>query len=188
MTTLKDEFKWKRDVQLKYDLYARTYDVLYRSEQWDKYKLIVENLKSKLKCRVLVDAGCGTGLLYEYLSKYSFDIETYVGLDISFEMVKRAKSKFSNVINVDLINADIEYTPLRSSCSNITLSITVFNNLYDIDRGLNELLRITKPGGTVIVTIFKRGEKVEEVLDRVRGKFKRLPGESKDYMFSRVKA
>ena len=188
MTTLRDEFKWKRRVQLKYDLYARTYDELYRSEQWDKYKLIVKSIKSKFKCKVMVDAGCGTGLLYEYLSKHGFNVETYVGIDISFEMVKRAKLKLSNTLNVELVNADIEYTPLRSSCSNITLSITVFNNLYDVSKGLNELLRITKPGGTIIVTIFKRGEKVDEILDKVRGKFRTLPYESKDYMFSYAKS
>lgn len=175
------EVDWKKSVQLKYDMYANTYDILYREEQWGKYSSIKPLIRPN--ARILLDAGCATGLLYEYLLQVTpSSLHTYIGVDISLEMVKKAKLKFTMDPKVDFINADAEYMPLKDNSIDVALSITVFNNLYDVERGLRELLRVVRHDGIVVVTIFKRDENTPLMVRKLKDKLRLIESESKDYI------
>ncbi len=53
------------------------------------YKMI-QNLLSKNKCKTILDVGCGTGRYVIKLSEIGLDIS---GIDISIDMIKKAKMK-----------------------------------------------------------------------------------------------
>ncbi len=56
--------------------------------------------------KTILDVACGTGVLIpEYINR---NIKSYVGIDISHNMIEIAKSKFSGCDNVELICADAE--------------------------------------------------------------------------------
>lgn len=176
--------RWKREVMLKYDKSASTYDKLYAQEQYEKFRVIEENYPTW--CRKILDAGCGTGLFLEYFSKILTETYYYVGLDLSLEMLKLASLKLERYRqNVDLIQGDIEYAPFRKSSFPCTFSITVFDNLYDPEVGLKELLRSTKKGGSIVLTLLKKGSLTGKL--KLEG-FSKLetPEACKDHVYVRV--
>ena len=52
----------------------------------------------------VLDIGSGFGDLYLYTLRKKISLESYVGIDISNEMIKFSKEKFSNFGNVDFFN------------------------------------------------------------------------------------
>ena len=65
-----------------YNSIAKGYDELYSEEQEIKHRIIKENLKIK-NTDLLLDVGCGTGLL-------DFNCNT-IGMDPSFELLRQNK-------------------------------------------------------------------------------------------------
>ncbi|RLG57325.1 MAG: malonyl-[acyl-carrier protein] O-methyltransferase BioC, partial [Hadesarchaea archaeon] len=94
-----------RKLQLKqrYDETAKIYDKRYEEIQHAKYRLVLENLPSKIKR--LLDLGCGTGMFLNELSSRS---EFVVGLDVSSEMLEVAKGRAGRA---HLVLADADALP-----------------------------------------------------------------------------
>lgn len=142
-------------VRTKYRATHTSYDELYREEQRSKYDKIVEIIKLD---GIVLDLGCGTGLLQEYLAErgYLGKVKTLIGLDLTREMIMLAKTKIRK-INVDhlidYIEADAENIPLRQNSTDITISVTVLNLLEDPCKALEEIDRVTRH--KAVITILK---------------------------------
>jgi len=65
-----------------------------KKSQEIRFKILTEigNLKNK----IILDYGCGTGDLYQFLKKY--EIREYVGYDINHKMIERAIQKYPDGI------------------------------------------------------------------------------------------
>jgi SAM-dependent methyltransferase len=74
----------------------------------------------------ILDFGCGTGYLYEFLEKKNFKGK-YLGIDISNEAITIAKKKFFKKKNAKFKNQDIFTQPLRKKYDYIIINGT-FNN------------------------------------------------------------
>ena len=135
---------------LDYDMLSRCYDELYGEEQRDKYRAVV-NLIGCGSSDVLLDAGCGTSLLLDYLRNVGFRYKLYVGLDKSIGMLKVAKSRLDSLSN--LIQADIHRLPIRDKACDVTLSVTVIHHLNH-DEALKEFKRVTRR--MILVTQHRR--------------------------------
>jgi len=126
------------------------YDELYREEQYAKYKCLLEVLGA-LKGSLL-DAGCGTGLLYEYFEARGFlERLIYVCMDPLHEMLVRAKSRVNSPL-VLLVESYAEKIPLRDSVFDYVVSISTWGAISDKAGALRELKRVAKQGGLVVVT------------------------------------
>ncbi len=127
------------ELQRKYNSTAPIYNTRYREIQETKYETMID---FPVGGRVL-DIGCGTGLLYEFL-----DHEHYVGIDFSFKMLK--KGQFSNKIL-----ADCDALPFQNEIFDYAFSFTVLQNLrtYTI---IDEAHRVLKRGGTFVLTTLKK--------------------------------
>ena len=83
-------------VKKHFDIIAKTYDSHYKV----KHKFYYKNLKKLLaymipKNKIVFEVGCGTGDLLNYVvPKKGF------GMDISGEMIKKAKLKYKNHANL----------------------------------------------------------------------------------------
>ncbi len=73
------QWKEKRKIMQRYDLTAHMYDERYAEEQKAKFERALEAVKIPSKSLVL-DIGCGTGLLFKHLSSAP---EGIVGVDLS---------------------------------------------------------------------------------------------------------
>jgi len=96
-----------------------------------------------------IDVGCGTGNLVLHLSDTA---EHVIGLDISLEEVRRARSKQreSGIHNVGFLVADVNNMPFRdSACDYVSSRYTLHHT--DLNTTLPELRRLLRPGGRLFL-------------------------------------
>ena len=104
---------------------------------------------SQLEGKIL-DAGCGTGLVNDFL-KQQPAFKHIDGMDISQEMLDEARkrSSYDRLFTADLTNTidvvDAHYDAI--------ISVGTFTHGHVGPSGLRELLRCTKPGGIVCISV-----------------------------------
>ena len=141
-----------------YDAVAKIYDLQYGREQRMKMEFALKNLHLKFKSLVL-DVGCGTGILFEYLSG---KVEILVGIDISKNILKKAKEKLEGVDNVFLIQADADHLPFPSEVFDAIFAVTLLQNMPSPITTLKEMGRVAKSGAPILVTGLKKGFSFED--------------------------
>ncbi len=140
----------KREVKESYDnLGARLYDLRYEEEQGEKYETVLAEVEVK-EHEIILDNGCGTGLLFEYLST------TAVGLDISSSLLSKALTRIQDVDDKHLIQGDAENLPLRDHVFSRVFAITLIQNTPNTARTLEEISRVGYRGTIVVVTALKK--------------------------------
>jgi len=108
---------------------------------------------SEVKSGVYLDAGCGTGNLFGYLA----NLGTVIGVDISKEMLKQAKSKIKNTgLDAHLIRADMAHLPLKENSLDGIISINVLHELPDPQLFIREAARVIKPDRNFVVSTPQR--------------------------------
>lgn len=140
----------KREIKESYDnLGGRLYDIRYEEEQREKYETILAEVEVSER-EIILDNGCGTGLLFEYLST------TAVGLDVSSRLLSKALSRIQDVYDKHLIQGDAENLPLRGHVFGRIFAITLIQNTPNTARALEEISRVGYSGTIVVVTALKK--------------------------------
>jgi len=155
----------KNTIKSRYDeLGSSLYDMRYTEEQLAKYQLILDELPD---ADLVLDNGCGTGLLFPFLKS------TLVGLDLSSALLEKARERADET--QFLIQGDSEYLPFRDNVFDAVVSVTVIQNLSNPERMSAESARVAKLGSTVIISSLKRVyEKREEITRMVENEHLRL--------------
>ena len=92
----------------------------------------------------ILDVGCGTG---RYLAE--LDVENrLVGLDLSASMLEEAKTRCGNS---SFIGGSSTALPFFDNAFDIVFSVRVIQHIQDQTRMIQELARVCRPGGTVIL-------------------------------------
>ena len=128
---------------------GRIYDIRYRDEQKIKYGKLL-NMVDLGKNYLILDDGCGTGLLIRSLKTY------VVGLDISENLIFTARKRLKRRRYVSLIISDAEELPIRSNIFDLVFSVTLLQNLNNSVKALNEMRRVAKKEGKILVTALKK--------------------------------
>lgn len=140
------------DDVVKYNVTASSYDELYRGEQYSKYSVLVGIVNGKLDSSLVLDAGCGTGLLLEYLGENDIDkYRRYICLDPSTGMIERLAGKNIDHRVIPVVGY-AEEIPVRDSSIDIVVSITTWGNIADKEKAVNEFIRVTKENGLIVVS------------------------------------
>ncbi len=141
-------------IKERYEVTCDSYDELYRGEQYAKYYVALKEVKPR---GVVLDAGCGTALLVEFLKGWRFldDIEAYICLDYSNCMLGIALWKINTLCNGNchVILGDLENIPLEDKTVDVTYAFTVLDLLDNPIRGLQELIRVTR--SDIVVSVMK---------------------------------
>ena len=116
--------KDSRSIIAYYNELSKDYDRLYAREQLDKYTILFRAAYVDIEhANILVDLGCGTGLLLEYLQVVSGRANTiyYLCIDFSLGMISRAveKHRSRKLYYVDYVVADVNSIPLRKCVGNV---------------------------------------------------------------------
>ncbi|MHA1987072.1 MAG: class I SAM-dependent methyltransferase [Promethearchaeota archaeon] len=158
----------KKEIINNYNLSSEFYDKRYRAIQEEKYHIILEYY-DLIEKRIL-DLGCGTGLLFEYIlnSKEKHHILkcNYIAVDISWKMLLKFKKKLlklKNKPNVLFILSDIENLPFRNNSFSLIFSLTSFQNLPSILDGIRESLRVSTNEGIFKFSILRKKLDLDQV-------------------------
>lgn len=130
--------------------YAKMYNV--EETYWwfqGRKKIVVQTLEAlagfndpNLK---VLDLGCGTGLMLDYLRKKHLAI----GLDFS-----PLALKFSHQRGIDrLVQGDVQHMPIQSNSVGIITALDIAEHIPRDDLFFCEILRILKPGGRLLLTV-----------------------------------
>jgi len=159
----------KRSVIEHYDRLADIYDSLYGEEQRAKIRIIFKVMNAGAGGLVL-DIGCGTGLLIEYSAA---DSRCFVGVDLSVKSLRRAKERVHRLKverYVSLIRADAENLPFRSEVFDRIFALTLLQNVPSPRRALGEMVRVAKDKSQVVVTGLKKYFTIDEFRELI-GRF-----------------
>lgn len=115
--------------------YKLSYSVKYH-DWWSKRMLSFLTQKGRV-----LDDGCGTGTMLELLS----DVNV-VGLDISEKMLTKAKKRGKKIVR-----GDSQRLPFADCTFDVVLARGLLHHLSDPSKGVDEIHRVSKWGGEVLV-------------------------------------
>ncbi len=143
-----------------YDSIAKGYDELHKGEQLRKLNIIIDRLKEHdLGNNPVLDVGCGTGFSLDILKKELQ--KKCIGIDPSRGMLEQYKG------SCKIIEAAAEDIPFPDKYFSAVVSITAVQNFSDIQKGIQEILRVTDVGGTVMITCLKKSDKLKIVAEEL---------------------
>lgn len=117
-----------------------------------RQRAVEELLKPFISGRVL-DIGCGSGDLAAF---YAAGGASYTGVDLSGSMIERAKSNYAALVKegkADFKVADCERLPFRDQEFDLLSAVALVEYLPDPSKFLDEILRVVKKGGYVLLTV-----------------------------------
>jgi ubiquinone/menaquinone biosynthesis C-methylase UbiE len=138
---------------------AKAYD---RISHWPQFRLLRRMIAGKLANYqpngVLVDIGCGPGLLTMLIVQHQPGLHV-IGIDASDEMVQTAANNatmlgFSN--RADFRLGDVANLPISDSTVDFALSTLSLHHWSNPSRSLVEIHRILKPGGQLLLFDLRR--------------------------------
>ena len=131
---------------IKWDRAARTLDLMNRGIEL-RYGERKREWFSRSSGRTLLVA-VGTGLDLEYFPS----VRKVVGIDISDKMLEKAKEKRGTCkAAVELVQADVQLLGFADSSFDSAVTSCTFCSVPDPVKGLREIRRVMKPGGTLLM-------------------------------------
>ena len=143
-----------------------------RYSVWESVKKFNDKININTK---ILDAGCGNGKNMIYFQNKGHIVK---GIDFSNNLLKICEDK-----NLDVKHSDIRYLPFNDNEFDNTISIAVIHHLsthQDRINAINELIRVTKPNGKILITVwaieqeehsrrkFKLGDNIVPFEDSIR--------------------
>jgi ubiquinone/menaquinone biosynthesis C-methylase UbiE len=136
----------------------------YEEERDSGYHALVDRLEAELACRYgqggrVLEAGCGTGLILQHVRDVASAAH---GLDLSRGMLGKAAGK-----DLSCVQGSITDVPFPDEHFDLVYSFKVLAHVQPIERALAELVRVTRPGGHLLLEFYNRWS-IRHVIKRLR--------------------
>jgi demethylmenaquinone methyltransferase/2-methoxy-6-polyprenyl-1,4-benzoquinol methylase len=150
----------KEQVEAMFDAIAPRYDLLNRvlsfgiDQRWRRKAVAL--LEPERPQRIL-DVATGTADLA--IEALRLNPQKVVGVDIAEEMLRRGREKITQMGLEDRIvlqRGDAEKLPFSDRQFDAVLVAFGVRNFQNLDRGLAEIRRVLRPGGTLVVLEFSK--------------------------------
>jgi SAM-dependent methyltransferase len=99
-----------------------------------------------------LDAGCGKGRFTRYLAPH---LGVLVALDAS-AAISIATRDLGQFANVTTMRSDLRSAPFQDASFDFVSCLGVLHHLEDPYRGFQELVRLLRPGGTMLLYLYSR--------------------------------
>jgi len=99
----------------------------------------------------VADLGCGTGTIAQTLAPYLSRGGRVIGVDQSEAMLKAARKRTAELLNVEVRRGDLEELPLEDGSCDAALLVLVLAYVADPTSVIREMARILKPGGRAVI-------------------------------------
>lgn len=138
-----------KDPRKYYDEFSEWYE----RERHVGYHALIDDLEVEAVatyCREqrVLEIGCGTGLILEKVARLA---SRALGLDLSLGMLGRARQK-----GLEVVQADLRALPFKDDSFDTVYSFKVLAHIDTIGAALEELARVTRPGGTLVLEFYNR--------------------------------
>jgi len=97
---------------------------------------------------IVADLGCGTG---QVIAQLAPNVKQVIGVDNSAAMLKAAKKRTVEFINVDLRRGDLEALPIDDALCDAALLLLALTYVVDPQTVLNEMARVLRTGGRAVI-------------------------------------
>ena len=97
---------------------------------------------------IVADLGCGTG---QVIAQLAPNVKQVIGVDNSAAMLKAAKKRTVEFMNVDLRRGDLEALPLDDALCDAALLLLALTYVIDPQTVLHEMSRVLRPGGRAVI-------------------------------------
>lgn len=144
---------------------------------------VLEMLPSPGEGKHILDVACGPGIMAEGVSKKGYSIDC---IDAAPDMIEIARKKYGGVPNATFAVGDVYAINAPAGTYDVVTAMGLVEYLDDQDKAMAEMARVTKKGGTVIVTFpnhpsFWRAwaRTLRAVTDFPRAVYRKLTGKKK---------
>ncbi len=137
----------------------------------------------------VLEIGCGSGAITTFVARAVGNKGNVYALDIQPEMLQQLENKLSrsenrDITNIKLIESSAYDLPFDDHSLDLVFMITVFGEIPDQNKALQEIKRVLKLDGILAITemfidpdyllkstITKKGEKAGFILEKISGSF-----------------
>jgi ubiquinone/menaquinone biosynthesis C-methylase UbiE len=113
----------------------------------------------------VLEVGCGIAIDGRYLASHG---ARYQAVDLSRESLRLAAAHFAmKALRGGFANADATRLPFADGSFDVVMSIGVLHHVPDMESACREVVRVTRPGGTVRVMLYNRHSYHFLLVDRV---------------------
>lgn len=148
-----------------FDKEAKIYDEWYKSKLGNfvdeaETRCVFDLFKAKKGMKVL-DVGCGTGNFSIKLAKMGCEV---AGIDVSEEMLKVAEAKAREEgLNIKFYKMDVHQMEFEDNTFDGVLSVTAFEFLKEPEKAIEEIFRVLKPNGQLLIGTINKNSKWGEM-------------------------
>ena len=126
---------------------------VWRAGQGRRLGMILDAAGDRIKGRVL-ENGCGVGMYISHLAPYAGDI---YGLEFEYPRAKESLENTRQIVGDHIVCAAGEGIPFYSDFFDVVLSHEVLEHVVDDRLAVEEMVRVLRPGGCMIVFVPNRG-------------------------------
>jgi len=134
-----------------YDAFSQTYEDHRGENDPGGYHDLLDELETEFVRRYgdgrdILEVGCGTGLVLRRIQQFA---KSAKGVDLSPGMLAKARER-----GLDVVEGSATALPFEDHSFDVTCSFKVLAHVPDIRRALSEMVRVTRPGGTVLAEFY----------------------------------
>lgn len=107
-----------------------------------------------LEGKDVLDVGTGSGIATQLLAEAGAHVTGVDLTDWAVETTRRRLAAFG--LDADVRQADAEQLPFEDASFDLVFSWGVIHHSSDMDRALAELVRVTRPGGRLVLMVYHR--------------------------------
>jgi ubiquinone/menaquinone biosynthesis C-methylase UbiE len=107
-----------------------------------------------LRGKDVLDVGIGSGIATQMLAEAGANV---TGVDLTQWAVETTRHRLDAFgLEADVRQADAEQLPFADASFDLVFSWGVIHHSSDMDRALGELVRVTRPGGRIVLMVYHR--------------------------------
>lgn len=147
--------KNKNNTKNKYNRIANFYNFFTRNKGVDKISAGTQRVLDNIEGKHILEIGVGTGKVVVH---YPDDLEV-IGIDFSSKMLKKAQDAVKDKKNITLLEMDAQKLDFKDNTFDTVVSSFVFCSVFDPIKGIQEMQRVCKPNGKIIMVEHVRSNK-----------------------------
>jgi ubiquinone/menaquinone biosynthesis C-methylase UbiE len=164
-----------------YDAFSLGYESHRGENDPGGYHELLDELESGFVQRFgsgldVLEVGCGTGLVLRRIAAFA---RTAKGVDLSPGMLAQARAR-----GLDVQEGSATDLPFPDASFDVTCSFKVLAHVPDVERALQEMLRVTRPGGHVLAEFYNPWS-IRGLLRRLGPARKIAPEASEHHVYTR---